>query len=567
MDTIRRRTVFALLLLYTAAVNAAAQEESVSALPTIYKFTLDQDMSGIMASAILSEGDTPTLACSAQSDAGPVSIALRRERDGAIFAEVMDLELTFTFDALRCQDTGVYVCSVHNSAGTNKTAMDLSVMCPPQLIADNRPDSVNMGSVGSPLTIQLDVMGLPPPSRLLLTTANTETVLASSVIGGYDSSALDHGDTRFELEYVPAASPMGSVELVIKDLTEEDFGRLLCLIVENENGEKMSYMFLITEVPSEPHAKPTTELPTTTVETTTLPPSPPASSLNIQALALGLALVIVDVAIAVVVIWIICRKCHKQRRTLASMIEKREMARRQRRILSSENPRESETTVSQPVSLALSEFQGNENEMYTMQSLNLSELHRHSRLSQDGDERFSKDLQPPTSPIQHRRGIHNGIENIYYGAEGDIENESSLEAATPENGNTLTIRSKSQGERNNTNSSASHKIRENSSKPAKKDMFNRNSSKKYNDRISDMYAKVIKPKKSANKRQGETPESNDSTHSDSGLIYCNAQSPDDAMLAAEMAIENGACATEFVVLGQHRKLSLPKDGLDIYQNF
>ena len=211
--------------------------------------------------------------------------------------------------------------------------------------------------------------------------------------------------------------------------------------------------------------------------------------------------------------------------------------------------------------MALSEFQTYELSTYNSQNTGLSEQtipthQQQPRLSQDGDDRFSKDLQPEGA-LRHSQGqSHHGIENIYFSPDADEDDggvSSKIEYQYRETGDLHVLRN-SPTDVGNSDKELTDLA------PVEKD-------RKKANRISTMYAKVHKRKRSAKKKLDTPSRSEESTLPTDGECYYANPRPDDEMRAAEQHIANGESATEFVVLGQHRKLSLPKDGLNVYQNF
>ena len=67
--------------------------------------------------------------CSAHSDDLPMSLVVRRKGDDKLLAETMSEELEFRLAPLKCEDTGVYVCSAQNKWQSSSVEIELSVLC------------------------------------------------------------------------------------------------------------------------------------------------------------------------------------------------------------------------------------------------------------------------------------------------------------------------------------------------------------------------------------------------------------------------------------------------------
>ncbi|GFN89086.1 hypothetical protein PoB_001559200 [Plakobranchus ocellatus] len=369
--------VWSLLLLYSV------KAEDDPAPPAITGFTFGRlDEEDFMTSAVRGDGATPTLRCSALSDTNPMSINIKRERTGEKIAEVMGGNLSLTFQPLQCDDTDVYICSAVNEAGKTSVTIELYVLCPPQLLTEDIDYDLDSpflrGSVGKDLTLQIEVQSFPPPSSLSLTTINTRGLVAfTDLINNVDeggSQEDEHGQARYMFDYVPAVEPYGSVLLTIKNLMDEDMGKMYNLLVDNGQEEVLEYKFMITnETPS----------------------SSEPSTLNIPALILGLLLLLVCFTIAFVVGYIVCKRDREPGgRYVDSKVEQR-----QRNASRGDSTRNDATTT--PTSTVSADIHVFENVVYgtnkrsTTNSLGHVQQQRpSSRQHPSRDERFSRASQP-----------------------------------------------------------------------------------------------------------------------------------------------------------------------------
>ena len=203
--------------------------------------------------------------------------------------------------------------------------------------------------------------------------------------------------------------------------------------------------------------------------------------------------------------------------------------------------------------------------------------HQPRGASLDGDVRFSQEFQPQgrLSRLKDTRTVSVGIENMGY-AEGDLGNGRASAAAgahdeiipPQEDEEMLDVYSQVPSNLSITPKDVQEMTPQLNSLASRRDQVNKPSLARGggSERLSTTYAQVNKPKRSSAKRPSITvtaaePDTVDST----GSEY--PASPEEAMRAAEWSIVNGESAKEFVVMGQHRKLSLPKDDLGIYANF
>ncbi|GFR72862.1 hypothetical protein ElyMa_005717100 [Elysia marginata] len=170
-----------------------------------------------------------------QGNPDPTSVTLSRERTKEVLATVQATELTHTLGPLDCLDTGVYVCSGQNAQGTTLKEISVGVRCPQRFTANFNPPLHVDVVVGKKAEIDIDlqIYGLPEPSRMVLRKTKSDIALTSS--------------PRHKVKYTAGISPYGNVNVIFYDLAETDLTNYT-LTIDNGVGEALTYLFDLNQV-------------------------------------------------------------------------------------------------------------------------------------------------------------------------------------------------------------------------------------------------------------------------------------------------------------------------------
>ncbi|GFS09691.1 hypothetical protein ElyMa_004789100 [Elysia marginata] len=376
-------------------------------------------------------------------------------------------------------------------------------------------------------------------------------------------------------------------------------GKIFSLVVENSRAKTMTYVFMVKEDSSVtlPEKIPETASSTAPQAPPTTPPmTPHPASYKTAALTLGGALLAVLLGIAVLVVCVACRWRGGEDSRFATMMKEKESAKRQRKILRNEKTRPSETTVSQPVSVASNnDVRVFGNTVFSRDSADMADNQPVNKLSLGKQlelRRFNDDYEPtdqelqviPRSPLSQQLQSNEGIENLYYVPDADLGNGSKPEGhfspqeseyvvsdydQTPRNVSAV-LNSTVMGSMKNFDDSASVSTGTATHRISELDPYTTVETSTHRRSELEPYTTVDMSKKTSTRR----PETVVSTTGSELMAESREDAsppippcPEAVMLEAERRIANEASGTEFVVLGPHRKLSLPKDDLGIYVNF
>ncbi|XP_039085354.1 hemicentin-2 [Hyaena hyaena] len=168
--------------MYTCeALNAAGRDRKLVQLSVLVPPTFRQAPSGPQDAILVQAGDTAVLSCETDSLPEPTVTWLK---DGQPLVPAQRTQALLGGQRLEIQDTqvldkGVYSCKVSNTAGEAMRTFVLTVQVPPTF---ENPKTERVSQVaGSPLVLNCDVTGVPPPT---VTWLKDRMPVESSVVHG-----------------------------------------------------------------------------------------------------------------------------------------------------------------------------------------------------------------------------------------------------------------------------------------------------------------------------------------------------------------------------------------------
>ncbi|KAK3726419.1 hypothetical protein RRG08_006204 [Elysia crispata] len=220
------------------------------------------------AQTTFNKGDNLELKCSGQGNPDPtLTFTTKKTPEN-------QTKLTHTL-ILDCMDTGVYVCSGHNSQGTNSTKISIGVRCPQQLSSLFNSKPQVDAAIRETAKLGIEIYGFPEPSTLTLQKTDDDTDLMSS--------------PRHSVQYTAGVAPFGVVNVTISDVVEADYTNYT-LTVDNGVGNALNYTFYLNEVDASAHVESIVNK---------------EDSLNISSIVIGVIAVVIIACLVVVIIFLL----------------------------------------------------------------------------------------------------------------------------------------------------------------------------------------------------------------------------------------------------------------------